>query len=128
MPRPRRVRPGRRYELHARLSVPIEIIWEQCFPQGPVVPSLASDAVVNADARSKSWATLILAANLVIRGTHAALAANGPGSLISTMPMPGAPGDASAYRIIYTSTGLSGEPIPVSGVVIVPAGPEPPGG
>jgi acetyl esterase/lipase len=94
----------------------------------PVVPSLASDAVVNADARSKSWAALILAAILVIRGTHAALAANVPGSLISTMPMLGAPGDASAYRIIYTSTGLSGEPIPVSGVVIVPAGPEPPGG
>jgi acetyl esterase/lipase len=73
-------------------------------------------------------AALTIAAILVIRGIHAALAADVPGSLISTTPMPGAPGGASAYRIVYTSTGLSGEPVPVSGVVVVPGGPEPPGG
>jgi acetyl esterase/lipase len=35
---------------------------------------------------------------------------------------------ATAYRVLYRSTGLNGEPIAVSGTVIVPAGPKPPGG
>jgi acetyl esterase/lipase len=42
--------------------------------------------------------------------------------------MPGAPQGASEYRIFYTSTGLSGEMVPVSGVIIVPAGRVPSGG
>jgi alpha-beta hydrolase superfamily lysophospholipase len=42
--------------------------------------------------------------------------------------MSGAPEGASAYRILYTSTGLSGDPVPVSGVIVVPVGPIPPGG
>jgi len=42
--------------------------------------------------------------------------------------MPGAPDGASAYRILYDSVDLSGEQIPVSGVVIVPKGPAPPRG
>ena len=51
-----------------------------------------------------------------------------PGSLIRTAPMQGAPNGAAAYRILYRSTGLHNEPIAVSGVVVVPAGPVPPGG
>jgi acetyl esterase/lipase len=51
-----------------------------------------------------------------------------PGTLLQAQPMPGAPDGASAWRILYSSTGLSGEPIPVSGVVMVPAAPAPPGG
>ncbi len=51
-----------------------------------------------------------------------------PGSLISAEPMPGAPDGAAAYRVLYQSLGLSGQPIEVSGVVIVPNGPAPPGG
>lgn len=47
------------------------------------------------------------------------------GTLISAEPLAGAPAGASAYRILYNSTGLAGETIPVSGVVIVPAGPAP---
>ena len=39
--------------------------------------------------------------------------------------MPFAPLGAQAYRILYRSTGLSGEPIAVSGVAIVPPGPPP---
>ena len=42
--------------------------------------------------------------------------------------MPAAPDNASAFRVLYRSTGLHGEPIAVSGVVIVPAGAPPPGG
>ena len=55
-----------------------------------------------------------------IRTVDRALAADAPGSLISVEAMPGAPEGSRAYRIIYTSTDLSGEPVPVSGVIIVP--------
>jgi alpha-beta hydrolase superfamily lysophospholipase len=46
-----------------------------------------------------------------------------PGTLIRQEPMPTAPPGASAYRVLYRSTGLKGEPIAVSGVVIVPSQP-----
>jgi acetyl esterase/lipase len=55
-------------------------------------------------------------------------AADAPGSIIDVQPMPGAPDGASAYRILYASTGLSGEPITVSGVIIRPSAPAPSGG
>jgi hypothetical protein len=48
-----------------------------------------------------------------------------PGTLIRQEHMSGAPLDATAYRILYRSTGLNNEPIAVSGVVIIPAGPPP---
>jgi pimeloyl-ACP methyl ester carboxylesterase len=51
-----------------------------------------------------------------------------PGSLIRAEPMLGAPDGAAAYRILYRSTGLHDEPIAASGVVVIPAGPPPPGG
>jgi acetyl esterase/lipase len=51
-----------------------------------------------------------------------------PGSLIRQEPSSRAPLGASAYRVLYRSTGLTGEPIAVSGTVIVPAGPRPPSG
>jgi acetyl esterase/lipase len=35
---------------------------------------------------------------------------------------------ASAYRVLYRSVGVHGEPIAVSGVVVIPAGPAPEGG
>ena len=50
------------------------------------------------------------------------------GALIRSQPMWGAPDGAAAYRILYRSEGLNGEPIAVSGVVIVPDGSPPPGG
>jgi len=51
-----------------------------------------------------------------------------PGTLIRQEPMRGAPLGAKAYRVLYRSTGLKGEPIAVSGVVIVPSGAAPVGG
>jgi acetyl esterase/lipase len=51
-----------------------------------------------------------------------------PGTLIRQEPMAGAPLNADAYRVLYRSTGLNGEPIAVSGVVIIPKGPAPAGG
>jgi acetyl esterase/lipase len=51
-----------------------------------------------------------------------------PGSIIRAEAMVGAPSEAATYRVLYRSTGLHGEPIAVSGVVIVPPGPAPAGG
>ncbi len=50
------------------------------------------------------------------------------GALMHTQPLYGAPDGAAAYRILYRSTGLSGEPIVVSGMVVIPQGEPPPGG
>ncbi len=51
-----------------------------------------------------------------------------PGSIIRQEPFMGPPSGASAYRVLYRSTGLDGQPIAVSGAIIVPFGPPPPGG
>jgi acetyl esterase/lipase len=48
-----------------------------------------------------------------------------PGSVVRQQRIDGAPLGATTYRVLYRSTGLKGEPIFVSGVVVVPAG-EPP--
>jgi acetyl esterase/lipase len=54
--------------------------------------------------------------------------AGAPGTLIRQEPSSRAPEGATAYRVLYRSTGLKGEPIAVSGTIVVPAGPRPPGG
>src|SRR5580698_794457 len=51
-----------------------------------------------------------------------------PGTLVRQEVIDGAPLGATAYRVLYRSTGMKGEPIFVSGVVIVPQGPPPPEG
>jgi len=51
-----------------------------------------------------------------------------PGSLIRYQVMDPSPPGAIAFRVLYRSTGLRGEPIAVSAVVIRPPGPVPPGG
>lgn len=51
-----------------------------------------------------------------------------PGSLIRSEPMAFAPAGAQAYRVLYRSVGMQGEPIAVSGVIVVPPGPAPAGG
>jgi len=51
-----------------------------------------------------------------------------PGSIIRMEPMDGAPLGASAWRVLYRSTGVHGEPIAVSGVIVIPAGIAPQGG
>ena len=54
--------------------------------------------------------------------------AGAPGTLIRYEPMAFAPAGAEAYRVLYRSTGMHGEPIAVSGVIVVPPGPAPEGG
>jgi pimeloyl-ACP methyl ester carboxylesterase len=51
-----------------------------------------------------------------------------PGTLVRQEVIDGAPLGATAYRVLYRSTGIKGEPIFVSGVVIVPQGDPPPEG
>ena len=51
-----------------------------------------------------------------------------PGSIIRTQALPGAPWGAVAARLLYRSTGLAGEPIAVSAVIVAPTKPSPPGG
>jgi hypothetical protein len=58
-----------------------------------------------------------------------AAAGEGPGSIINIWPLEGgAPGNDNAFRIIYRSTGLNGQPIQVSGAIYLPSGPAPAGG
>jgi alpha-beta hydrolase superfamily lysophospholipase len=48
-----------------------------------------------------------------------------PGKVLRVEPFPGAPAGATAYRVLYASTGLDNEPIAVSGVIVVPTGAPP---
>ncbi len=52
----------------------------------------------------------------------------GPGTLLDQQASSGAPDGAVAYRVLYRSLGLDDRPIVVSGLVIIPRGPAPPGG
>jgi Secretory lipase len=54
--------------------------------------------------------------------------AGAPGTIIRAQPMRRAPDGAIAYRVLYRSTSLQDQPIAVSGVVVLPAGPVPAGG
>src|ERR1700744_1680917 len=45
-----------------------------------------------------------------------------PGTIVRQERIDGAPLDAAAYRTLYRSTGLKGEPIFGSGVIVVPQG------
>ncbi len=49
-----------------------------------------------------------------------------PGSITRVWPLEGGgPGGGDAFRILYRSTGLNGEPIAVSGAIFIPPGPAP---
>ena len=56
------------------------------------------------------------------------LPGGGPGTLLRYAPIDGVPIDGSAYRIMYLSESLAGEPIAVTGVAAVPSGAPPEGG
>jgi acetyl esterase/lipase len=58
----------------------------------------------------------------------AAEIAGAPGTIIRQEAMLGAPAGASAYRVLYRSTTPDGQPVAVSGVIILPAGTPPANG
>jgi dienelactone hydrolase len=51
-----------------------------------------------------------------------------PGTVLRSEPIPSAPDGARAWRILYHSTDVAGADIVVSGVVVAPDSPAPPGG
>ena len=72
---------------------------------------------------------LLIAVVAVMAGLGTTGAQKGrPGDVIRAEPLPGAPFGSTAYRVLYRSTGLKGEPVAVSGVVVIPGGPVPPRG
>jgi pimeloyl-ACP methyl ester carboxylesterase len=101
----------------------------------------ASVSVVQARPARESLLAAVLAAAVFVLGgcasvpvpgpfyhLAAAPAAGQPGDVLRVEPMPGAPCWLSAFRVLYLSTGLDGQAIPVSAVVVVPRGKAPPGG
>lgn len=72
-------------------------------------------------------ATAVSAQTAFYRAPPSATAGT-PGSLVRQEVIDGAPLGATAYRVLYRSTGLDDKPILVSGVVIVPQGTPPSGG
>ncbi len=56
-------------------------------------------------------------------------ASDAPGAILRVWPLKGGgPGAGDAFRILYRSTGLAGQPIEVSGAIFSPPGAAPPGG
>ncbi|MGP3535938.1 alpha/beta fold hydrolase [Microbacterium sp. RD1] len=51
-----------------------------------------------------------------------------PGTLVRSEPLAGTPLAADAWRVMYRSTTDAGDPVVVTGVVVTPWGPPPPGG
>jgi len=60
---------------------------------------------------------------------HTGAGAKQPGAILNVWPLKGGgPGDGDAFRILYQSTGLNGQPIEVSGAIFIPPGAPPAGG
>jgi len=51
-----------------------------------------------------------------------------PGDVIRSEPLAGAPAGSQAWRVLYRSVGIDGQPIAVSGFVVAPTAPAPAGG
>jgi Secretory lipase len=51
-----------------------------------------------------------------------------PGTIVRSEPLPQGPAGANAWRVLYHSQDLNGADVLVSGVVVAPASPAPPGG
>ena len=60
--------------------------------------------------------------------TPSSIPADAPGTIIRFETMNAPFPESQAWRVLYTSTGINGEPIVVSGMVFAPTGPVPPGG
>ena len=60
--------------------------------------------------------------------TPSSIPSNAPGTVLRFETMNAPFPESQAWRVLYTSTGIDGEPIAVSGMVFAPTGPIPPGG
>lgn len=101
-------------------------------PMSSSIPSVSDSAALN------PHATLSPTVPGVSRPAHppddfyqprtTMVAAAQPGSIIDVLELSAAQPGISAYAVLYGSTGLDGEPVAVSGLVIVPDRDPPPGG
>jgi acetyl esterase/lipase len=82
--------------------------------------SLAAGALLAASAQGASAQSFY--------NVSAAEMAGQPGSIIRSERFDGLAAGGTAYRVLYRSTGLRGQPIAVSGLIIVPNTPAPAGG
>ena len=79
----------------------------------------------------KPYLRLAIAAAAILLGAMPILeaAAKKPGMILRVWPLiGGSPDGGKAFRILYQSSGLRGEPIEVSGAIYIPAGEPPSGG
>ena len=60
--------------------------------------------------------------------TPSSIPSSAPGTILRFETMNAPFPESQAWRVLYTSTGINGETIAVSGMVFAPAGPIPPGG
>ena len=84
------------------------------------------------DRRSELWALVLVTVCFgLCLGSGAEAAGEGPGSIVRVWPLEGGgPSGAGSttFRILYRATGISGEPIEVSGAIFIPPGLAPAGG
>jgi pimeloyl-ACP methyl ester carboxylesterase len=66
--------------------------------------------------------------NASFYATPSSIPADAPGTIIRFETMNAPLPESQAWRVLYTSIGINGEPIVVSGMVFAPTGPVPPGG
>ncbi|WP_170984338.1 lipase family protein [Rhodoligotrophos defluvii] len=66
--------------------------------------------------------------NRFYSASRAELSAGAPGSLIRAEPLDIDLNGARAWRVLYRSTGVKGQPVAVSGVIVAPDAPAPAGG
>ena len=60
--------------------------------------------------------------------TPSSIPSNAPGTVLRFETMNAPFPESQAWRVLYTSTGINGEPVAVSGMLFAPTGPIPPGG
>jgi acetyl esterase/lipase len=86
----------------------------------PTAALLAVVALLATAAVARAQSTFYVATDQELAGA--------PGTIIRAQPMRRGPEGTIAYRVLYRSTGLQEQPIAVSGVIVLPAGPVPAGG
>jgi alpha-beta hydrolase superfamily lysophospholipase len=91
----------------------------------------AADGGIFLRAAAASFALSLLAPPAIANEFYAASAEElrgRAGSIIRAEAFAGAPAGAAAYKILYRSTYPKGQPVAVSGLIVVPQGPAPAGG
>ena len=89
-----------------------------------LISAIALTTLVLVSCATKSSNTF----NASFYDTPSSIPADAPGTIIRFETMNAPFPESQAWRVLYTSTGINGEPIVVSGMVFAPTGPVPPGG